>query len=501
MNQQQTDSVAAPVARKASAGVLWLSLAKFYFMGTGMVLMLILPSLFARFGGEDHVRLYGEYRLVMTLVNWFNMVLIGGTLQAVSKFISERNERAASVRNSALLLQTVIGGASFIILFAFANVIATYLYKDSEIAFYLRLASPIILIYAFYAVFIGCMNGLERFRHQATMDMLFATLKVGLTLGLVAIGMGILGAIVGFLLTAAIMLVLAILLLGRVPKGESVGARTIFAFQWLTLLHAFFLNGLLAIDIQLLEALGSPESALAADPTGLYSAAQQIAQVPYVATVAIAFVIFPLISKSTFEKDTNKTSVYITTTNKYVAIFLTSLVLGMVCESPRLVGVIFPADYASIPFLVNTLSVGYLFFAMMVVNANILTGSGAPAWSVALFGSTLAVSVGLAVLLVPELGAQGSALASAAAMGIGFAGGLVLVWRRFGVAMPWLTPVRVLISAAATWAIAAYLMPDGRGLVWLLVRGMADLVIYYCILIVIREISPREVLRALRRRK
>ena len=191
----------------AGRGILWLTGAKFYFMLTGVALLLALPSLFKKFYPEGHVQLYGDYRTVIGVINWCNMVLIAGTIQTVAKFVSEKPGRTDSVKWETLKIQTVIGGALAAILLLGAPWLAEGFYQDANLAGLLRLAAPIVLLYSYYAAVIGCINGLKRFKHQALMDIGFATLKVGLTIGLVAAGLAISGAIGAFVIAAAIMLV------------------------------------------------------------------------------------------------------------------------------------------------------------------------------------------------------------------------------------------------------------------------------------------------------
>lgn len=490
-------------ARKAGAGVLWLTAAKFYFMITGMVLVLILPALFKRFApaGEDHVRLYGEYRVVMGLINWFNMVLIGGALQAVSKFIAEDPMRARSVRLAGLKLQTWIGGGCTLLLLGGAGYVSTHFYGEPELAIPLMLAAPIVLLYAYYAVIIGAMNGLQRFRHQATMDMIFATLKVGLTLLLVALGLGIQGAILGFLVTAAIVLGIAIWTLGRLEGDAAITGRELWSFEWKTLIYAFFLNGLLQVDLQFLKGLMPAVQEGQLDMTGVYAAVQQIAQIPYVGTIAVAFVVFPLISRATFDQDLEKASGYVRTTNRFILLALSGVVLVMTLEAPGILSVIYPKEYAAGSDLFAWLAVGYLFFAGMVVNANILTASGRPTLSMALFGVALGVSVTANRLLIPIAGAQGAAWASAGAMGVGFVAAAFLVFRKYGVFVPVLTVLRGAVALGATWTLGHFVLPSTSGFLWLLVRLAAEFACFVTVLFLVREFTVEQVRALVARRK
>lgn len=489
-------------AQQAGMGVIWLTLAKFYFMCTGLVLLLILPALFKRFAGEQHVDLYGDYRTVVGLANWFNMVLIGGTIQAVSKFVSEREGRTHSVKWQTIKLQAVIGGGASLALFLGADLVAERFYGHPDLAFYMRLTAPILLLYSFYAVIIGCLNGLKRFRHQAIMDIMFATLKVGLTIALVAAGFAIAGALGGFLITAGTMLVVSIAVLGRHTAQETVSWKRILNFEWKTLLFAFFLNGLMQIDLQFLKAMAPTELGTTSHQTGIYGAALQVGQIPYVATISVAFVIFPLISRATFDEDLETARQYVRTTFRYVLLLLAGIVAPVALESANILQSIYPHEYWEGASIFAILSVGYLFFAGMVVGANLLTGSGRPMTSAGIFGGALALSAGLSAILIPSWGGQGAAFATCGAMFAGFMAFGTACYFKFGTFMPPSTAMRIAIGVAGVYALSHHVLPSTAGVVWLVARLIALFVVYVLLLVVTGELSRADLqqLKSLRRK-
>ncbi len=494
-------STSPNTARQAGSGVFWLTLAKLYFMATGFLLVIFLPKLFEKLSGDTTGEVYGEYRVVVGLINLLNMVLIGGALQAVSKFVSEREDRVRSVKWQALKLQAIIGGGLTLALFLGADFIAIHFYRQPDLAFYLRLASPIVLLYSFYAVVIGCMNGLKRFRHQATMDILFATLKVALTIGLVAAGMAIGGAIGGFLATAVILLVLATAVLGKLPAGEAVSWRSLLSFEWKTLLYAFFLNGLLQVDLQLLMAMAPPELGTPESQTGIYGLALQLGQLPYVATISVAFVVFPLVSGATFANDHQRARDYVARTNRLVTAVLVGLVAVIASDAQTLMSLsFFPKVYASGARTFAILCVGYLFFASVMINANIFTASGKPTWSMVLFAGMLVVSTALNALAIPRFGGEGAAVASSIAMFGGFVAAGLMCRHLFGTFLSLATLVRTFLAAGAVVGIH-FLIPHPGGPVWLLLRLGLGFVLYCGLLLALGEFRLAEIKGILARRR
>src|SRR6185369_6763242 len=125
--------------------------------------------------------------------------------QTVSKYISQDESRADSVKAKALKLQVAFGGILALGFFLLAPLIAANL-NDARLTGYLRLAALIPLSYAFYSVFTGYFNGQKKFLTQAALDATYSTLKLACIVLLVWAGYGVAGGISGFALAAAIVL-------------------------------------------------------------------------------------------------------------------------------------------------------------------------------------------------------------------------------------------------------------------------------------------------------
>ena len=73
-------------ARQAGRGVIYIALAKVYFMIAGAVIEFRLPAVLTR-------TVFGAYAVVASTVSPFNNVLVTGTIQAVSRFTSALSRR------------------------------------------------------------------------------------------------------------------------------------------------------------------------------------------------------------------------------------------------------------------------------------------------------------------------------------------------------------------------------------------------------------------------
>src|ERR1044072_1276079 len=188
----EPEAPAVDLARVAGRGTIYITVAKLWFMASGYGIHFTLPRLMS----PDQ---FGLYQVVISIVSIINAVVVTGTSQTVSKYISQNESKADSVKSKALRLQLPVGGSLALAFFLLAPAIASYM-NDPRLVNYLRLASLITFSYSFYAVFTGYFNGQKKFLTQAALDMTYSTLKLAFIVALVWLGYGVAGGGGGFAL-------------------------------------------------------------------------------------------------------------------------------------------------------------------------------------------------------------------------------------------------------------------------------------------------------------
>jgi stage V sporulation protein B len=483
------------VARTAGRGVLYITLAKLFFIVAGYAVHFALPRLL---GAKS---LYGIYGLVSSVVNVLNMVVIQGVLQSVSKLVSEDEARMPSIRRAALKMQIWVGGGLAVAMLAGADLIA-WVQRDPELALYYRLSTAIFFFYGFYAVFIGVLNGQRRFRTQALFDMSYATLKTGFILAAAAAGFSILGVFAGFALASMLVFLAAVWVVGARGGERSLDLEArVRAFMVPIMVYTLVLNLLLTVDLWVLKALvtGQADTLFGAATAGAewatsvagdYTAAQVIARIPYQATLSVTFVVFPLISRSTFEGDQGATRGYIRVTLRYSLIILAGMVAVIASAADEVVVLPYPETYRTAADALRVLAPAMLFFALFSIVASIIAGAGHATLVLWLALGTLVVDVALCFLLVPPLGMMGAAAATAVALFAGLVASLAALWRRFKAGVPARSVVRVLAACAAT-ATVSYLVPSPSKPVTL-AKCIALAAIYFIALLATGELGAED---------
>jgi len=532
----QAASVRAQEARAAQRGFFLITGAKVWFLLTGTALNIGLPRLLG-----DPAR-FGDFGVVNTFISILNMVLITGAVQGVSKRVSEHPEAAWAVCRAGLRLMAWVGGAALVALLAGADLLARYVFHDPSLAGLVRIAALIPFAYGFYAVFIGVFNGLKRFARQALFDISFATLKLGLVLGLVLAGLSVVGALAGFAAAASLIAAAAWIYTARsVPRPASpAGAPTpvrLGAFMAQVMGYTLLVNFLLGGDVLLLKSLSfapildavrhAPDSlaalapasgALPLDPaaratehtavlTGLYRATRNVSLISYQAVIAVTFVVFPLVSRATFQRDTSATRTYVGQTLRVALLLVGGVATALAAGGEPLLALLFGDAYAvASPALLPLLG-AMAALALFYVLATILTASGRPRVPLVIAAVAVVVEVMGLFLVLPSASPGAPMLLATAgvtlgANGLALVGAAVAVARALhaGLALP--TAVRVaLASASSLLAVAAVGALGGRaeqGLGAIFVRLLVAGVVFVLVLALTRELTGRDLALARR---
>ncbi len=468
---------ASQEARSAGRGVLFIAVAKLYFMVVGAVIEFRLPVILSNVT-------FGAYGVVSSLVSPVNNVIIVGTIQAVSRFTSQDPQKARAIQRAGLRMHLIVGLPIAVSFAAMAPLFA-YFFHDQSKTGPLMLSAGVIAGYSFYAVFVGRANGTRSFAKQAGLDMSFATLRAAGILGLASAGFGLYGAISGWVLAVAAIILIASFVVGTPGQVEhKEPLRPLLKFFGSVALYLVLMNFIMVIDQLLLKRMATDWFAEHAQSTatfvhstlpqwmaqsvgvlkpsdaadaqvGYYRAVQNLARLSYQAIIAATFVIFPLVSRSTFVSDRAATQRYVGTTMRYSTIFAASIAVVFAANPYALLDIPYAADYAfaGAPALA-LLAIGNVAFSVFVISGTILNGSGDTRSALISVAATLVVAATANAIVIP-LFAPGRELlmacaaASASAMIFGAVLSAWLLKKSTGASVPWKTVLRVVIAGVA----------------------------------------------------
>ncbi len=495
----------------AGRGLVFITAAKLWFMVAGYVVQFALPR---ALGSPAR---YGVWVVVLSVLSPVNNVMVQATIQGVSKFTSEIEERQGAVMRAALKLQSVLGGGVALAFFLMAPLISWFEH-DTTLTPYLQLATGVALAYAFYAVFVGAANGRKEFHKQAGLDMTYSTLRCLLVVGAAALTHSVLAAVGGFVGAAFVVLLVSFFVVGLgKPSTQPFDVKVLgrffsgVAFYLLIVNLLMFTDGLLLKRVVTEWAQGrhlADPAAYANTQAGFYGAVQNVARIPFQLILAVTYVIFPLISKSTFDNDVDKTRGYVRNTMRY-SLVAAALFAAVIAARPEAtMRLFYKPEYSVGSHALGALVLGYVFFSLFNIAGTIINGSGRT-WPTTVIGVvTLAATVAaewIGIRVALQTGHDPlfvAAVATAATMGLGVLLSGAYLWRTFGAALPPLTVVRVAAAYAAAlgagWAWnRAGILP---GKVGTLVSSSAIGVVFLVVCVVTGELRPSELGR-LRKKK
>jgi len=507
-----TGKAGGDIVRNTGMGIIYITFAKLWFMVMGWVLVFVLPRLFEWAAGGDSTAgkaMYGVYGLVITGISFVNNGVVTGTIQSVSKFTAENETTAASVRRYALRTMVIAGAVIAVAYALLSGVIASYWFEsdDQSLSFYMQLSAVVIFAYACYSVFIGTLNGLRQFRAQALFDIAYTTLKNGLIVGFVLAGFEVLGTVLGFICAAVIIGIAAAAVTRRTPGDASFDGRKFGSFAWVIVAYTFILNLVMMVDIYVLSGF-VPDLARAAGmhaneitewmkiQAGQYKAAQQLAFIPYQAVIAIAFVVFPLVSRVASEADAVVAKRYISRTLRFTLILIAGVasVFGAVPEGA--LHLVFPSGYEVAAPALRYLSFGIVAFGLLVISNTVLNASGKKWHAMITVLVGVVAVVGLDSLLLSTATDAGAdvlartAIGTALGMGTALIISLIFVYQQFKATIPLFSTLRVVVASAIAILVAQFL--PGEGKLITLVHCGSVLVIYLGILGILKEFNGED---------
>ncbi|NUP10748.1 MAG: lipopolysaccharide biosynthesis protein [Polyangiaceae bacterium] len=490
-------------AREAGRGGLAIAVAKVSFILVGFVQQLVFPRILDEAG-------YGAVSRMLAVVSILNNVIVATSLQGVSRMVAaaQPGAQAATIR-ATLRVHTVVALVASITFALLAGSIANWV-EAPRAATPLRVAAGVVLCYGVYAPLVGSLNGRRRFVDQAGLDIFYGvsrTIAMTTTAYVFARflgGDGALGAAIGFVASAALIVPIAVTRSGLGSKGPG-GPDT---REYLTFLLPVFvaqagINLLLQADLLLLSnAAGKYARLMGLDDKeadkllGPYRAAQLFGFLPYQLLMSVQFVLFPLLAKAHADGDPAQVR-NLTKSGLRTAFVLTGLFAASIASiAPFLLRFAFPEPIAmgAVPFA-RFYVLGLASLAILGVASSALASLRRERLSMILTWCATGAVVA-AILLTrksdsfgPEL-LRSTAYATAGAMVVAGVAGCVLLRYAAGAFVSTASLVRVLVAVAVTVTAGSFLPWMGKLLVPVL--GVAMAALYMIVLIALGELTKAD---------
>jgi stage V sporulation protein B len=421
-----------------SHGAIYITIASIIFVLSGYLINIIL-------GRQLGPASYGIYGIIITLMTAVNLTQTSGLPQAVAKFIAENETKAEGILKSGLILQLLSTGVAALLLYFFAYPIAELL-KDRSLIGYIQLSSLVFPFYGIYSIYLCYYNGLHYFKTQALLGIAYALIKLFSIIILVYI-FHVYGAILGFIVSP----VIALFFWFHFPKNvkQSFPYKKLLLFSLPLIALAIFGTLLQSVDLFFIKALLHSDKY-----AGLYTANQNIAEIPFYAVPPLSSVLFPSISRSVKQKLEDHTKNIIGTSLRLGLLIIIPSILLISATSSEILTFLYSSSYVSGASALAILVIGDGAFTIFTLLSTIMSGAGFPIRMSILIGIGVLISSLLCIFLVPRFGIVGAALSTTIAAFWVMIFGAFVVYHKFKVLINPKSILKILIASLIIYLLA-----------------------------------------------
>ena len=439
----------AKVSAKGGFHLLW-----------GLVLSTIISAVgtivIARLLGPENM---GLYAIALAAPNLISTFRDWGVTTAMIKYSAESNSEndVAKIKNvfvSGLAFEIIVGLALTIVSFVLSGYLANF-YGRPAIVQLIQVASLFILTGALVNTATAAFTGMEKMHLNSVMLIVQSIIKTVLIIALVALGLGTLGAVIGFsvgvLFAGAVGVLLMYTMYRSMPKPAGIklelmkNIKTMLKYG-LPLSIGAILSGFLTQFYSTIMAIFVLDNAL----IGNYSVALNFVVLITFFATPVTTMLFPAFSKLDAQKDKETLKNVFQYSVKYAALIVVPVtVMVMVLAQPA-IGTIFADKYVQAPLFLALLSFGYLYAALGNLSVgNLINAQGYTKYNLKLTLLTVVIGFPLSFVLVYQFGIVGLIVTTSVVGLPSFFLSLRFIKKNFDVSVDWISSAKIMLSSVA----------------------------------------------------
>jgi stage V sporulation protein B len=459
---------------KTAKGVMQLTIATFVFMASGYIINLWLGRILT-------IVDYGIYGVVISIMNAINVIQSTGIPRATSKIIAEDKNKADDIFSGSIILQIFLTIILTVVLLISAPYLAN-LFNDQDLTKYIRISALILPFYALFTVQMSYYNGLLRFSRQSIIHITYSVSKI-ITIPTLALIHGLKGVFIGFIISPMLAVLAGV---RKYRFGKNRPFREIITYSSPLVAFAVLSTLQLTIDLFFVKAILTD-----ANQAGYYTAAQNIAYLPFYAFSAFSYVLLPSVSSLMAKEGIEGVRNLLKKTIKII-IGLLILVTAIVCStSQELTILLYTNKFVEAASALSILVIGIAFLTLFAILSNILSGAGLAKYATKYAAIGLAAICILCYLLIPKYGLQGAAVATTVGNAISMFLAIIKIKKNFDYS-PEVIPTLSYLAAGLLAAGTTYLL--STNIFMFFVACLFGLMVYLVVLILLRQISLNEII-------
>lgn len=408
---------------------------------------------------------FGTFYAVLAFISFFWVIKDAGLGQALVKFIAELDakNRVKDIQKlivNSIILQLAIGFVIFIPLFMFSDTIALNFFHNIN-------AKPIIQILSIEFLFVVIamkyiLQGFQKIKLFASLEVI-RILLVFLMVLLVPVNVTniALGWLVSSMVLQVVFLSYIFIFMKRKKKHRFVSSlkfNDVFKFGAIV-----FTSGIAGYiigftDTMLLTFYRTPQE------VGLYQIALPTSQLLWSFVIALSAILFPVLSEMWATNNKKNMSTGIGILLKMSFIFMVPFALMMIAFPEIIISMLFGQKYVGAAFALQILSLGAIFYTVMIIYSNVLNAIGKPMLTMKIIIIVAIFNLLMNLMLVPFFGITGAAVTALFSYILGFALSACYSRVHIRVKLNWASLIKSfgigIISLGIIFAVKGMLMAD-----------------------------------------
>lgn len=382
-----------------------------------LVVSFVAKLLIARYLGPVS---YGAVSIGLKLMTATSIFVLVGLDNGIGRYLPRRDEPSdrRGVLKSALEIALPIGLLAGVGLFLSADLLAVRVFHDASVAPVIRVFSVVLPFATVFRLSIGSVQGMQQSLPKVVIQNLSLPISRFLLVAVVLIyGLGTVAAAWAYGLAYVLAGLLGAYYLVRyTPLLADAPAtsmhRELLVFSAPLMITAAMLQVLSHIDTFFLGYFAST------GVVGVYNVVYPLAQLLTVVLSAFGFMVMPVISSLDAEDSVGEMRRTYQLSSKWVLLATLPLFLVVLLFPEMVIRVTFGAEYDSGALALSVLAVGFFTHAVVGPNGNTLTSVGRTRLIMYDNVAVAVTNVSLNLLLIPEYGLLGAAVATSVSYGL-----------------------------------------------------------------------------------
>jgi O-antigen/teichoic acid export membrane protein len=485
----------AKVSAKGSVHLLWGIVASTVISAVGTIFI-------ANLLGPDN---YGLYAIALAAPSLIGNFRDWGINTAAVKYTAQYNsendsQKIKNVFTSTLLFELALGTVLSLLSFALSGFLATT-FSRPGITLLIQISSFAILTNALINVATSAFTGMEKMHLNSVMLIVQSIVKTGVIIGLVLLGLGTVGAMIGYtvavLVAGLVGILLAYTMYKSLPKQvhvkpEILGTIKLMLKYGLPVSVGAIFSGFLLQFYTWIMAIYVTDNA----SIGNYNVALNFVVLITFFATPVTTMMFPAFSKLDSLKDKETLKNVFQFSVKYASIIIVPVTfLVMVLAQPA-IATIFQNKYVEAPLFLALLSISYLYTALgNLSSGNLINGQGYTTFNLILTILTAAIGFPLGFVLISTYGIMGLIITSLAAGLPSLFLSLYFIKKHFQVSVDWVSSTKIIFSSGIA-ALLTYLLIIQLALSNLILLGIgvfAFVIIFVLIAVVTKTINLTDI--------